>query len=101
MTCSECKIRMFPEDPSQPFYLSYPECRYLPALCESCSGRYSEVNPTPQIVEYIHRHSDMSKQEFDLLQQTAREVKYLRGKLAELQARKPKERLSTYEGLTA
>jgi len=31
--------------------------------------------PTPQ--EVIHRHSEMGKKEFDLLQQTARKVQYL------------------------
>ena len=31
----------------------------------------------PQIQEVIHRHSDMGKKEFDLLQQTAHKVDYL------------------------
>jgi len=35
----------------------------------------------PRIVEHIHRTSDMSKQEFDLLLQTAGLVKYLNKEL--------------------
>ena len=40
--------------------------------------------PKPQVVEHIHRHSDMSDKDFDLLQQTAAEVKYLRNKVDEI-----------------
>lgn len=48
-----------------------------------------EEAPKPQ--EIIHRHSNMGKAEFDLLQQTARGLKNLREQVDELSARrKPK-----------
>ena len=37
----------------------------------------------PQIIEHIHRHSDMSRKEFDLLQQTILKVEHLESKLLE------------------
>ena len=49
---------------------------YVPPEAPECS---------PRTVEHIHRHSDMSRQEFALLQQTAGEVKYLRDKVTRLQ----------------
>lgn len=39
--------------------------------------------PKPQVQEVIHRHSDMGKQEFDLLQQTALKLEYLNTKLTD------------------
>ena len=45
----------------------------------------------PKEVVHIHRHSDMSKQEYDLLQQMALKVDHLQKKITELQAsRKPR-----------
>ena len=37
----------------------------------------------PQVVEHIVRHSDMGKQEYDLLQQTALKINHLERKLTE------------------
>lgn len=61
-----------------------------------------DVEPEPpQERVIVHRHSNMGKQEYDLLQQTARGLKHLSQDLTELQARmKPKEKPSTYKGLT-
>ncbi len=42
-----------------------------------------EPPATPRPQEVIHRHSNMSKQDYDLLQQTSARVKYLEKKLAE------------------
>ena len=42
----------------------------------------------PQVVEHIHRHSDMSRKEFAQLQSLIGEVKYLREMVAERQKRK-------------
>ena len=42
-----------------------------------------EEETVPQPQEIIYRTSNMGKQEFDLLQQTARQVKYLLNKLNE------------------
>ena len=47
--------------------------------------------PKPQVIEHIVRHSQMSKKEFNVLQQTALKVDYLEKELNELKARrKPK-----------
>ena len=55
----------------------------------------------PQVIEHIHRHGDMSKQEFDLLQQTARKATYLEKKLNELSKpkQKPQHKQTGYKGL--
>ena len=47
----------------------------------------------PQVIEHIHRHSDMSKKEFDLLQQMILKVEYLEKCLNE---RKPSKKVSKY-----
>ena len=56
----------------------------------------------PQVQEIIHRHSDMSKKEFMLLQQLSGQVKYLQEKTEELQRKrgvKPKSNRVGYKGL--
>ena len=52
-----------------------------------------EPGAKPQVQTVVHRHSNMGKKEFDLLQQTAREVKHLSQKLAE----KPTRNKSKYD----
>ena len=42
-----------------------------------------QEKPPPQELIIIHRHSDMRKEDWDLLQQTARKLEYLDKKLAE------------------
>ena len=74
MGCTDCKARCFPENPSQPFYMSG---RYLPAICDSCSTR--EEEPVPQVVEHVVRHSSLSKGEADQIKRMTGELKYLRG----------------------
>ena len=39
------------------------------------------TEPMPQVIQHIHRTSDMSKREFDLLEQTKRSVDYLEKEL--------------------
>jgi len=53
-------------------YCGLPDPGYIPP---------EPLKQEPQEQVIIHRHSNMGKQEYDLLQQTAREVKYLRGKV--------------------
>ena len=79
-------------------YCGRPDPGYTPLEIEA---------PLPQ--EIIHRHSNMGKKEFDLLQQTANEIKYLRNKVAELQAaeikaielqaKKQPKGITTYKGI--
>lgn len=57
-------------------YCGVPDPGYIPPQPEL---------PEPKPQEVIHRHSDISKQEYDLLQQTARRVSYLEKLLAERQ----------------
>ena len=47
-----------------------------------------EEKPVPQVVEHIHRHSEMGQKEFILLQQTAAKVEYLLGKVNERDTKK-------------
>lgn len=63
MTCQECKERMYPENPGQPFYVSLKHKgdrnagHYLPPLCNSCSGRYGRKKESPQIERKVIFHS--------------------------------------------
>lgn len=54
---------------------------------------------TPRIVEHIHRHSDMSKAEFDLLQQTALKVDHLEKQLTEREPPKAQGKKFEYKGI--
>jgi len=47
MNCQECKDRMYPENPSQPFLLNG---KYLRPICESCPY-YSPEKQEPEILE--------------------------------------------------
>ena len=62
-------------------YCGVPDPGYIPP-------ERQEEAPKPQ--EIIHRYSDMGIAEFDLLQQTANQVKYLQGKVDELPSKKRK-----------
>ena len=82
ITCSECIKRLHPDDPR------IPTGRYHQSTCDYyCSKptyyRELEQEKPPQVVEHIHRTSDMGKKEFDLLQQTARKLEYLEKKFTE------------------
>ena len=97
-TCAECTDRMKPDDPRM------RSGRYHMCGCDYCSKptyyRELEDNKQPREQIVLHRHADMGKKEFDLLQQTAAEVKNLRDKVIELQKRKPGINVkSTYKGI--
>ena len=83
ITCADCRQRLLPDDPrirSGKYHLS--GCDYY---CNKPDYyREIEAEREPQIIE--HRHSDMGKKEFDLLQQTALKVDWLEKRLNE---RKP------------
>jgi len=54
--------------------------------------------PPEQVI--IHRHSDMSKQDYDTLQQTSRQVKNLQSQIDEItKKRKPVRKQTGYKGL--
>lgn len=59
--------------------------------------------PSPQVI--VHRHSDMSKEDYDLLQQTARKANYLEKQVVELSRPKQKAQRKSdskygYKGIT-
>ena len=53
----------------------------------------------PRVIQHIVRHSNMGKQEFDLLQQTALGLGNLRKQVAELQIKRKPKGTSTYKGI--
>ena len=53
--------------------------------------------PKPQEQVIIHRHSNMGKLEYDILQQTSRQVKHLQAKMDELSRSLDKKRKSRYD----
>lgn len=84
--------RISPDDFDYP--MSYSMYR---SLCQEYGwrdpGSDYPLGSVEKEVIHIHRTSDMSKQDYDLLQQTAHRAKYLERKLDELLAkRKPKGR---------
>ena len=91
--------------PPEPTDFDYPcsdtfrEHSYL--YCNRPDPGYIAPEPTappPQVTEVIHRHSNMSQNEFALLRNLEGQVKYLQGKLVERQVRKqPKP--SGYKGI--
>lgn len=100
ITCEECVRRLYPDDPR------VPTGRYHHSTCDYFCNKptyYRELEkpqPQPQVIEHIHRTSSMDKQEFDLLQQTSSQVKYLLNKIDELQKRRtPKKQPTNYKGL--
>ncbi len=82
LTCKECRRNLYPEDPS------IPTGKYGHSSCDYFCDKpvyYRELetqSPPEQII--VHRHSSMSAQENDILQQTARRTVYLEKKLNEL-----------------
>ena len=80
ITCRECLERMrFIGDPR------IRSGKYRMCGCDYCSKpfyyRELEAEKKPQVVE--HRHSDMSRKDFDLLQQTVLKVDSLEKRLNE------------------
>jgi len=53
-------------------------------------------SPEPKVTEVIHRHSDMSKQDFALLRDMEGRVKYLQNKDMEREKKKHKIEPKTY-----
>lgn len=57
--------------------------------------------PEPQVREVIHRHSDMSQKDYEVLQQLRGQVRYLQSKVEEGNKRyKPVNKATGYKGLT-
>ena len=86
ITCSECIERLRPDDPR------IPTGRYHQSSCDLyCNKptyyRELEQQEAPEIIHVV-RHSNMNKQEFDILQQLSREVKYLRNQVKGLSEKK-------------
>ncbi len=84
ITCAECIERMKPDDPH------VRSGKYHMCGCDYCNkpSYYRELesqSPPEQVI--IHRHSNMGKQEYDMLQQTSGQVKYLQTKVDALVAR--------------
>ena len=80
ISCAECiESIKFIEDPRR------RSGKYHMCSCDYCNKPtyYRELeanldaNKEPQVIEHIHRHSDMGKKEFDLLQQTVLKADYL------------------------
>jgi len=91
LTCRECLERMKPDDPH------IRSGRYNLCGCDYCDKptyyRDLESDNSPQVVEHIHRRSDMGKKEFDLLQYTVVKVAYLEKRLNE---RKPTKQTTKF-----
>ena len=94
-TCEECTQRMYPDDPR------IRTGRYNLSGCDYCNKpsiyRELELKQPPQEQVIIHRHSNMGKQEFALLQQLRREVTYLQNKVNEHSGISKRSRFKSYD----
>ena len=95
LTCRECKEMLYPEDPTirQPRWIRGQIIPYgSPSTCDGFCDKptyYRELEQRePQVIEHIHRTSNMDKKEFALLQQLSQQVKYLDKKVNELYEKK-------------
>ena len=76
ISCKECREKLYPEDPS------IPVGRYHHSTCDYFCNKptyyrdLEQAMTNPQEVTHIVRHSNMGKKEFNLLQQTANELKH-------------------------
>jgi hypothetical protein len=85
-TCQECKERMWPEDPSKPFYVGFnskfrsisPLSGCIPPLCHGCSYYKEE-----RIFNNTNTHMSLSSFPQDALIPLRAQVKYLENKLNE------------------
>ena len=72
--------------------------KYRMCSCDYCGKptyyRELEDEKEVQVVEHIYRTSDMSKKEFDLLQQTALKIDYQEKQIAELRHKKRQSKYS-------
>lgn len=94
MNCGSCKSRMYPEDPTQPFYLNG---RYLPPICRTCP-QYAEeplpIEEQPKTTVVIHRSAAKEAQRISQLEG---KTNYLDKKFNEhLDASKKKGRYKEY-----
>ena len=92
ITCVECIERLR--------VIGDPRIRsgkYNMCSCDYCSKptyyREIEAEKKPQVVEHIHRHSEMSRADFDALRQVILKVDYLEKRLNE---RKPGKKTTKY-----
>ena len=73
ISCRECKARLFPEDPSQSFFVPYDKRGqfrglsadgFLPALCRDCGNNTGEQpGQSPQVIvtHVLHHHTESSE----------------------------------------
>jgi len=102
ITCAECieRFKAWGDDPR------IKSGRYRLSGCDYCNKPqyYRELEAEqrePQVTEIIHRHADMSKQEFADLQSLKGQVKFLQSKIEELtKRRKPEKKQTDYKGLS-
>jgi len=83
ITCAECIDSLKPDDPrvrSGKYHLCGCDYCNKPSYCRDLELKLLE--PQEQVI--IHRHSNMGKQEYDMLQQTSRQVKHLQTKVDKL-----------------
>ena len=78
--------------------LDFPCSTFFRELVGPANTR-SEQKPEPIERVVVHRHSDMGKMEYDMLQQLSRQVKYL-ARLDEAKKRKPVKKTTGYKGLS-
>ncbi len=66
ITCKECRERLYPDDPRIPVgRYHHSTCVYF---CDKPMYNRELEATEPQVVEHIHRTSNMSRKEFDCLE---------------------------------
>ena len=119
MTCTECKARLFPENPELG-YIDSRTGRYFPPLCRGCPNEYNKgieynlegLSDRVGNLEAISAQpGKIPRQYHESLQQLQGQVVFLQNALntaldrgkekAKQQAEKQQTKKSTYKGLSA
>ena len=85
ISCAECVQRLGWDNPT------IRVGKYGMCGCDYCNkpSYYRDLEKREGTTEVIHRHSNMGKKEFDLLQRTVSKVEYLLSKQTKKQEDKP------------
>jgi hypothetical protein len=91
MNCTECKERLYPENPEVPFYDPHGR-KYLPPLCQSCSEPKEEIRVTA-----IKTETRWNKDQWTIVNQVQYHLLNLDKRVFNLEERQPRRKKSIYK----
>lgn len=105
MNCTECKERLYPENP-EIGYTDFHTGRYFPPICQGCPNasqrEFDEIAGRVSNLEAISAEAGrIPRRYYDQFKQMSGENAYLRNKLNELLGNKRQPIKPGYKGLAA